>query len=231
VSTPLVSCVVPVHNGAEHLGEALESILAQRHRPLEVVVVDDGSTDASGAVALGYGHPVRVVRRDHALGPGAARSTGVRAASGDVVAFLDADDLWHRDKLATQLPHLDGPPALDVSFSVIENFWDRGHEEERDRWHAAGRLRSKYHFGSLVARRGVFDRVPLPSTRRHTDLQAWVLALREAGVHTGELPEVLTYRRRHATNFSRTDDLAEIHDEYLDLVKTQLARRRGRAGA
>jgi glycosyltransferase involved in cell wall biosynthesis len=230
MTPPLVSCIVPVHNGARHLAEALDSILAQEHRPLEVVVVDDGSTDASAALASAYGEPVRVVRNDAPLGPPAARTAGMGVARGELVAFLDADDMWHPAKLARQLPHLAGPPELDASFSEMENFWEPGLEEEEARWRAAGRTRSAYHFGTLVARRGLFDRVPIPAARRHTDIQQWVVAVREIGARLAVLPELLAYRRRHSGNITRTDDIEAVHEEYLDLVKSVLDRRRARTG-
>src|SRR5690242_4967891 len=96
---PTVTCIVPVFNGERYLGEALDSIFAQGHQPLEVLVVDDGSTDGSAAVAKSYGDRVRYFFQPNA-GPAAARNLGLEAARGEFIAFLDADDLWHRDKLA-----------------------------------------------------------------------------------------------------------------------------------
>src|SRR3954451_22735593 len=88
---PLVSCIVPVFNGERYLREALQSILAQSYRPIEVVVVDDGSTDRSPVVVAGFGREVRYLRQENA-GPAAARNHGVQEARGELLAFLDADD-------------------------------------------------------------------------------------------------------------------------------------------
>src|SRR3954453_22774254 len=92
-----VSVIVPVYNGAAYLPEAIGSALAQTVRPLEIVVVDDGSTDDSGRIAQQY-ELVRYVWQANA-GISAARNRGIEAAQGDVLALLDADDVWLPDKL------------------------------------------------------------------------------------------------------------------------------------
>jgi len=99
---PSVSVVIPVRNGARYLGEAIESVLAQSLPACECLVIDDGSTDATAAVAAGFGDAVRYVRRAH-NGVSAARNLGTSLARGDLVAFLDHDDTWLADKLERQL--------------------------------------------------------------------------------------------------------------------------------
>ena len=91
-SAPSVSFIVPVHDGAPYLAECLASILGQTVAPLEVLVVDDGSTDRSGDIARSVGRPVRCLRQPHA-GPARARNHGVAETKGEFIAFLDADDL------------------------------------------------------------------------------------------------------------------------------------------
>ncbi len=106
--TPFVSVVIPVYNRAAVLGEALRSVLAQSERDLEIVVVDDGSTDDPKAVADALGDPrIRFVRQDN-RGGGAARNTGVREAQGRFIAFLDSDDAFLPDHLATMRRLLEG---------------------------------------------------------------------------------------------------------------------------
>ena len=95
----MISCIVPVYNGERYLAETLQSILGQRVGPLEVIVVDDGSTDGTAGVARRFGSAIRVLHQTNA-GPAAARNLGLSEARGDFVAFLDADDLWKPDKLA-----------------------------------------------------------------------------------------------------------------------------------
>ena len=99
---PLVSVIIPAYNAEEFIDEALQSVLRQTHRELEVIVVDDGSTDATRARVRAHGDRVRYIHQMNA-GVGAARNRGLDAATGDYVAFLDADDLWRPEKLEVQL--------------------------------------------------------------------------------------------------------------------------------
>jgi glycosyltransferase involved in cell wall biosynthesis len=114
---PEFSVVIPAHNGMPDLVDAVESALAQTHAPMEIVVVDDASTDGSGdAVEARFGARVRVVRGRFGSA-GAARNAGWRAARGAWVAFLDADDLWFPEKLTTAAEKLAAAPEADWFFS------------------------------------------------------------------------------------------------------------------
>jgi glycosyltransferase involved in cell wall biosynthesis len=101
-AAPTVSVVIPVRNGELYLAEAIDSVLAQSHPALECIVVDDGSTDSTAAVAGRYGDRLRFTRRAHG-GVSAARNLGTSLARGELVAFLDHDDTWLTDKLERQL--------------------------------------------------------------------------------------------------------------------------------
>lgn len=113
---PLVSVVVPARNAARYLDQAVESALAQTYRPLEVIVVDDGSTDETPALAARYGSALQYLRQDHA-GVSVARNRGVSAARAEYVAFLDADDEWMPRKLEVQMERLTREPEAVASFS------------------------------------------------------------------------------------------------------------------
>ncbi len=106
-----LTVVVPAHDAEATLGQALRSALGQTTPPDEVLVVDDGSTDGTAAVAAAFGPPVRLVSRPQG-GPSAARNTGVAEAGGEWVAFLDADDEWHHQKLEHQLRAATGDVVL-----------------------------------------------------------------------------------------------------------------------
>lgn len=97
-----ISVVIPAYNSEAHVGRALDSVLAQTFGADEIIVVDDGSTDGTGKVVASYGERVKCIRQENA-GPGAARNTGIHAATGNWVAFLDADDEWVAEKLKLQV--------------------------------------------------------------------------------------------------------------------------------
>ncbi len=99
---PLVTAIIATYNRASLVGKAIESILEQTYENIEVIVVDDGSTDNTQRVLMSFGDRVRVIRQDNA-GPGAARNRGIAAAEGEIVAFLDSDDLWMPKKIERQV--------------------------------------------------------------------------------------------------------------------------------
>lgn len=97
-----VSVIIPAYNAEEWIAEAIQSALDQTYPPLEILVIDDGSADQTAAIAEVFGPPVRVLRQENA-GVSTARNRGIRSAVGDYIAFLDADDLWHPEKLKLQV--------------------------------------------------------------------------------------------------------------------------------
>ena len=102
VDNPLISVIVPAFNASTYIGEALTSIVHQTHKNWEIIVIDDGSTDATIDVLSGYASNIRLIKQNN-KGPAAARNLGAKSARGEWLAFLDADDTWAPDKLARQL--------------------------------------------------------------------------------------------------------------------------------
>src|SRR5438045_3634651 len=133
VSADMVSCIVPVYNGEPYLREAIKSILAQTHRPIELIVVDDGSTDGTAEIVRVFIDHVKYVCQFNA-GAAAARNRGIGLACGEFVAFNDADDLWHEEKLERQLARFRVRPELAYCVTHCQNFWVPELEEEAQRY-------------------------------------------------------------------------------------------------
>jgi glycosyltransferase involved in cell wall biosynthesis len=114
----LVSVIIPVYNGENFIGRTLTSALAQTHRKIEVIVVDDGSTDRTSAIveaaAIGDGR-IRLFRREN-YGVAKARNFGVSQAQGNLIAPLDADDLWHPHKIARQVAAIQASPKIGLAY-------------------------------------------------------------------------------------------------------------------
>ena len=117
-SEPLVSVVMPAYNVAWCIGRAVDSVLAQDFRPCELIVVNDGSTDGTGALLEGYGAAITVINQEN-RGMSAARNAGIRRARGTYVAFLDADDWWLAGKLSRQVELMHGRPEIGFSSTTV----------------------------------------------------------------------------------------------------------------
>ncbi len=230
MTAPLISCIVPVFNGERYLREALDSIFAQTYQPIEIIVVNDGSTDGTAAVVSAYGQRVRSLWQSNA-GPPAARDCGVRAAQGEFVAFLDADDLWHPEKLARQMARFAARPELALCVTHLQNFWvpELLKEAEHFRDHRLTRALPGYASGTLLARRTLFEAIgQFNTTLRHGGDTDWFLRAAEHGAVAELLPDVLTYRRLHHNNRSRLRGKTS-RDEFLQIVKAHLDRQRKRS--
>ena len=107
---PLVSIIMPAHNREAYIGEAVESALSQDYENVELIVVDDGSTDRTYEILSDFGERIRLFRQ-HNAGPGAARNRGLDHAGGEFIAFLDSDDVWAPGKLRAQVSHLQRNPV------------------------------------------------------------------------------------------------------------------------
>jgi glycosyltransferase involved in cell wall biosynthesis len=231
---PTVSFIVPVHDGARYLGECLASIRAQTIPPVEVLVIDDGSTDASGDVARAFGGPVRCLRQPHG-GASKARNLGIAEARGELVAFLDADDLILPEKLERQLACFTADPKLQFCDAYTRNFWSpeipvaERVVDPRERF-THGDAPKPGLIITWLCRRELFDRLgPFEPDLALGEDAEWRDRLEGADVPRETLDQVLALRRLHADNATR-----RRYDEYLrHVVRRSRARmrraRRGRA--
>jgi glycosyltransferase involved in cell wall biosynthesis len=113
-----VSVILPVYNREQSVARAIRSVLAQTRPPIELIVVDDGSTDGTRDVLDSFGSQITVIEQPHA-GPYAARNRGLRHAQGELIAFIDSDDAWLPDRLASQMPLMERPEVGLVFGDVV----------------------------------------------------------------------------------------------------------------
>lgn len=195
-------------------------------------MADDGSTDGTAAVAARSGAAIRYLLQSNS-GAAAARNLGLTAARGEYVAFLDADDLWHPDKLARQLKSFQDRPEIDLCLTHLQNFWIPELESERQRFrgHRLTEVLPGYITGTLMARRDFFERIGgFDPTFRLGDGTDWFLRAAEYGAKIELLPDVLLYRRIHQANISMepgSRGMTEpMRNAQLQALKASLDRRR-----
>ena len=219
-----VSVVVPCRDGAAYLAEALDSVLSQEPAPVEVVVVDDGSTDDSVAIASSFGPRVRCVRQDSA-GAACARNRGVAETSGALLGFLDADDLWMPGRIARQTAALAAHPEASWVLGATEQFVSPELDPARFRFDP-GPFVARLS-GAFLMRRAAFERVgPFSTSLVTADFVDWFLRAEDLGLRPIELPDVVLRRRLHRTNHGVVR--AEARIDYVRVIKAALDRRRSR---
>lgn len=200
MTTDRVSVVMPAWNAERFIEEALRSILDQTVPPAVIVVVDDGSTDATARLAASVGGSVTVIRLPH-VGIGAARTAGIAATTSEFVALLDADDLWLPRKLERQLAAMDAHPATDAVFCHTEEFSDPVDVPPPGVRHPRGPVAAALTSAALL-RRPLLDRLGPFATTAVGDWASWWAQARAQGVREEFVPEVLARRRLHGHNNS-----------------------------
>ena len=228
---PSVSVIVPVFNGAPYLEAALASVLAQTNPPSEIITIDDGSDDDSATLiqqmAASAPVPICYVRQQQ-RGPGAARNHGVAIATGEILAFLDQDDLWAEAKLQQQVQIFQADPALGIVLAHQIYFLDVGFV--RPAW-VRPELLEKPTLAltpsALAVRRHVFAQIGGFNEEMllwsDTD---WFFRAQDAGVPLAYAPEVLVQHRIHTQNQSRI--ATRFHQELLGLVQQSIRRKQTR---
>jgi glycosyltransferase involved in cell wall biosynthesis len=225
MNQPMISVVMPVFDGARYLADAIESALALSDCPLELIVVDDGSTDDSAAIARRYNSSVRLFTQAHE-GCGSARNRGAGVARGAFLAFCDADDLLPPDRLQRQLAEFASDPRLDAVFGEMEEFVSPDLDEHVARLLRAPRARRSVRMMiTMLLRTDSFWRVGPFATDlgRGLDLD-WLARADDRGLRIGGCHGVVTHRRLHdaSTGFRRRGDV----DDYVRAARLAIARRR-----
>jgi len=229
MESPLISIVIPVYNAAPFLAEALSSVFAQDHRPIEVILVDDGSTDESLAIAKAWSPALRIVQQENS-GQAAARNRGLELARGPYIAFIDADDIWPMGKLSRHLRVLHGRSDLDLVLGRVQVDYQASAGEATMIFRDPGQNVALFVFGAGLFRRSLFDRAGLLSEDlRNTEDVDWFMRAREAGACWLLLDEVALIYRRHGENL--TERIPLERSEIFRVLARSAARRRLRWGA
>jgi glycosyltransferase involved in cell wall biosynthesis len=222
---PLVSVLIGVYNAEDYLAEAIDSVLDQTYEPLELIVIDDGSSDGTADVARSYGSRLRFARQERG-GIGAGRNHAISLAEGAYFAFLDGDDRFRRDKLALQMAEFERDPGLDVVFGHMSEFISPDLEPE-----IAATLKAPVDDAPwrspnlMLISREAFFRVGLFSTTVRVGISVdWYARSLEAGLRQGMVPGIVLERRLHAQNNGIRE--RDSRFQYLHVLKASIDRRR-----
>lgn len=225
---PRVSVLIPVYNCEAFLGSALDSVLAQTYTDYEIVVVDDGSTDGTAAVAAGYAQ-VRLIRNGH-HGISASRNLAIDNARGEFIAFLDGDDLWTPDKLEKQIAYMDSHPESQIVFTDAKNFFDGDPDTMSDRQRELLNANLDLYLASSLIRTDLFRKYGnFREDLHHGEDTEWVMRIGACGIKLREyLHEDLYLRRIHDNNISLSH--GSVHQsEALSLMAAAIRRARKKA--
>lgn len=225
--SPLVSVIMPAYNAQRYVGEAVESVLAQTYPHLELICIDDGSTDKTRAILASFGERVTLISLEGNRGIAEARNAGIRVAQGTFLAFMDADDVWEPNKIAEQIARFDARPELDISFTHMQCFISPELDPAtKDLRYCPPNPVPGYLPPTAVVRTSSFERVGLFEPKwRVGEFIDWFMRAREEGLTYELLDTVLLRRRIHETNTGITDRPSRV--DYVRIAREALKRRRG----
>jgi glycosyltransferase involved in cell wall biosynthesis len=224
----LISVMIGAYNAKPYIGEAIDSVFAQSHQPLELIVVDDGSDDGTGDVVQGYGDRLLQIRQERG-GNGAARNRAVVEAKGEFFAFLDADDRFTPRKLELQIAALDADPELDLVFGHVREFVSPELSDElRAKIRPPAPVQPWAAPNLMLIRRTSFERVgPFSDSLRVGVTVDWYARAQEAGLKMLVVPELVLERRLHSQNNGVRE--ADARSQYIHVLRASLERRRSGA--
>jgi len=213
-------------NSRRFIQDAIRSVRLQSYSPIEIIVIDDGSTDGSVNLIRSI-EGIRYSYQNHS-GVASARNMGISKASGSFIAFLDADDLWDKEKIDMQIRLFNKDHELDCLFCRLENFFDPNSQLPSwlDPAHfSAEKFKSMKSLSTMIVRTEVYERVGLFDTKYRSgeDIE-WFTRLKDTGIRTFFMPEVLVSRRLHDSNLSYQKNFKQ--KDLLKVLKASIDRNR-----
>lgn len=221
---PLISVIIPVYNGEDFIGSAIQSVINQKYHPLEIIVIDDGSTDSTFETVKGFSGNIRIYQQAHS-GVTPARNYGLEKASGELISFIDADDVWTRNKIALQTGYFKKNQTFEVvigfllhkSFSNPDELSEINLKDERGAF--------ALQLGCALIKKEVFEIVGnFDECMKMSEDIDWFLRAREKGINVFVHPEIVQFYRIHKR--SMTNDQRLTNRYLLKAFKKSLDRKR-----
>jgi glycosyltransferase involved in cell wall biosynthesis len=220
-----ISVVIAAYNAEDTLAESLASVLGQTLPPDEIIVIDDGSTDRTAQVAAAASNTIRIIRQNN-RGAAAATNVGVESATGDLLGFIDADDLWERDKLAIQTRTLVEKPELDGVGSHVTSFLCPTNDQQTNkRYRLPDGPEPCWLLGGMLLRRHCFERCGSFAENLWVAYSIdWYDRARAAGLIFEMIPNVLLHRRIHPGSLSHRSRRGD--SAMVEMARLAIKRRR-----
>lgn len=228
MNTPLISVIIPIYNGSKYIEETLQSIAEQTYPAIEVVIIDDGSTDNTAEIVKK--HDVTYVYQEN-KGVSAALNLGVEVAKGDYIASIDADDLWDKNKSTKQMELFQADADLDIAFCHLEQFICPKVDPTEMKLYIPENVKVLEGYSSItmLAKSSVFQRVGLFNTAfSFGDFVEWYSRAKDAGIKSIMHPDIMAYRRIHKSNVGH--NTTDARQDYMEIVKARLKRLREQKG-
>jgi len=207
---PLITVIIPVYNGEEFISEAINNVLGQNYPALEIIVINDGSTDNTESVVKNLDADLRYLYIKN-QGPSFARNQGISYSTGDYIAFLDADDLFPENNLSILSEELVQNTEVDIVRGYAQlmkkNLLSGVYETEGD-----PRFSFPAFIGAALYRKEVFDKIGLFDTSLHFGEDSdWYMRATELNVRMKWLDQVTLFVRRHGKNMTEGKDLVQLN--------------------
>lgn len=225
-NAPLISVIMPVYNREKYVAEAVESILAQTYPNIELICIDDGSTDSSDKILRSFGEKIVHIPGDQNLGIAAARNKGIAIAQGEYLALMDDDDIATPDRLELQMKQFQENPNLDISFTFIQCFISPELPEEIKKLRfCPPEPTSGIISGTALIKTSSFKKVgDFDPKWKVGEFVDWFAKAQELGLTHDMVSKVCLHRRIHDTNVGVTD--RDSRTDYLKIVRAALNRRK-----
>jgi glycosyltransferase involved in cell wall biosynthesis len=220
-----VSVIIPVFNGEKFLAEAIESVLEQNYEPLEIIVVDDGSTDRTREVADRFKKNIKYVYQKNKK-VSSARNKGIALSKGDIIGFIDHDDRWVKGRLNTHLSYLAKDPSLELVIGRVQRFYllNEGDEPKNYKYEYLNESFLTPSVGAATFRKSVFDKVGLfdEDISMVEDID-WSMRARGQNIRSIVLNQCSLRYLRHQGNMTNNEEL--LYRSLAGALKKSLNRR------
>jgi glycosyltransferase involved in cell wall biosynthesis len=220
---PLVTCIIPAFNGERYIESAIESVLNQTFKNIEIIIIDDGSTDNTPNLIEKFNGKIRYIRQSNS-GSAVARNLGISKASGDFIGFLDSDDMWDKNKILFQLECFENNPGIEACLCNIKIL----NEKEKGILDDQYVIVTPYTVCSILIKTETVKKVGYFNVNlKFGEDTDWFMRIRKLDIPVKILKDTLVYARLHKDNLTNSFNVRS-RDEIFSKIKNKLDERRNK---